>query len=364
MNRFRESTLRKFSEDCLTAVGVRSDHSATAVDLMLFADRRGHASHGIVRLPVYGKRVVAGAVETGGEPAISREFGAVALVDGGNLLGPVVGSFSIARAIGLAESFGIGLVLANHSNHYGAAAYYTLEAVKRGMVGISASNAPPNMAPFGGRERFLGTNPLSIAVPTRTGSPFVLDMASSVVARGKIILAAQKGEKIPEGWALDPEGRVTTDAADALLGCVLPFGGAKGSAISMLIDILGGLISGASFGRHLNTLEDLTTQQNLGQVFIVINPDVFQDRSVMLDRMDDLIHQLKSTPRAEGFQEILYPGEIEHNTEARIGKEGIPLSDDVLEQLNDFSFSLDLPELKGSDAIAGTDMPLGGTERE
>ena len=245
----------------------------------------------------------------------------------------------------MAEKSGIGLVLARQSNHYGASAFYTTMASKRGFVGISCSNAPPNMAPYGGRERFLGTNPLSFAVPVKGKADLILDMATSVVARGKIILAAQKNEAIPEGWALDPEGRATTDASQALKGAVLPFGGLKGSAISLLIDIFSGLMSGAAYGRHLNTLEDLENVQNLGQMFIAFDPFLFLSEDEFYVSMDDLIEQLKATPKAVGFDEILYPGEIEERTAQQNRQKGLPLTDDVITQLNQFARSVGLDDL-------------------
>lgn len=345
MIRYPQEKLSSFSVSCLQAAGVDRENAETATQLMLFADQRGHGSHGIVRLPVYGRRLVAGKIQARGEPRTLKDTGAAALVEGKNLLGPVVGRFSMTTALSLAKNSGMGFVLARNSNHYGASAYYTTMASRNGLIGISCSNAPPNMAPFGGRERFLGTNPLSIAVPLRGRPDLVLDMATSVVARGKIILAAQKGETIPEGWALDPQGRATTDAAQALLGCVLPFGGPKGSAISLLIDIFSGLMSGAAYGRHLNTLEDLENVQNLGHLFMALDPFLFQTEEEFYRRMDDLVEQLKETPKAEGFEEILYPGEIEERTARRNREEGLPLTGDVIEQLNEFARSLGVEEL-------------------
>lgn len=345
MPRYAKEKLMAFSVSCLQAAGVGLKNAKTTTELMLFADERGHASHGIVRLPVYGRRLVSRKIMTEGEPETVMESGSIAQIDGKNLLGPVVGRYSMEKALNMAKNTGIGFVLAKKSNHYGASAYYTSLASEKGFIGISCSNAPPNMAPFGGRERFLGTNPLSIAVPMRGKPDLILDMATSVVARGKIILAAQKSEAIPEGWALDPEGRATTDAAQALLGSVLPFGGPKGSAISLLIDIFSGLMSGAAYGRHLNTLEDLENIQNLGQLFIVLNPFLFQSEDEFYRRMDDLIEQLKQTSKAEGFQEILYPGEIEERLSRQNRREGLPLTEDVITQLNQFSHSLGLGEL-------------------
>ena len=342
---FRPDELSTFSVACLAALGVSAPDAQTVTDNLVYAEVRGHASHGIVRLPVHAKRLVAGVVDPAGRPEIAtapataQAAAAVGVVDGKNALGPVVGTYAVDRAIEAAEQYGVGVFVARNSNHFGPAAFYSEIASERGLIGIAASNAPPNMAPWGGKDRFLGTNPFSVAVPAGRGS-IVLDMASSLVARGKIILAAQKGDPIPLGWALDPEGNPTTDAAQALLGAVLPFGGPKGSAISLLIDVFSGVLSGAAYGRHLNTLENLSAVQNLGHVFIVLRVDAFIASDEFRRRVDDLIEQLKSSPKAPGVDEILAPGEIERRRIAETGRRGITVTGDVLGQLHDLAESL------------------------
>lgn len=345
VSRYERKQLENFSNRCLGAMGVPRADANVVTDCLLYADRRGHASHGIVRLPVYGRRVIAGVVNPKPTLRMVVQFGAMSVLDGDNGLGPVVGKAAMEEAIKTAANQGVGFVVAQHTNHFGSAAFYTQMALAKGLIGVVASNAPPNMAPFGGRDRFLGTNPLSVAVPAGRLSPVVFDMASSVVARGKIILAAQRGEPIPEGWALDPEGNPTTDPELGLRGPVLPFGGAKGSAISLLIDIFSGVLSGASYGRHLNTLEDLNHVQNLGHFCLAIDPGRFMERQAFLARMDDLIEQLKATPRAPGFREILAPGEVEAHTMERIDRTGIPVTEDVKQQLDELGEQLGVDPL-------------------
>lgn len=332
--------LRAFSNNCLKSMGVPPDDAEVVTDCLLFADLRGHASHGMVRLPVYGKRILAKVVNAQARPHTERSFGAVSVVDGDNGLGPVVGAHAMDCAIERAGSHGIGMVVARRSNHFGSAAFYTERAARARCIGLAASNAPPNMAPWGGRERFLGTNPLSIAVPAGKRAPIVLDMATSVVARGQIILAAQRGDSIPPGWALDPDGNPTTDAALALLGSVLPFGGPKGSAISLLIDVFSGVLSGAAYGRHLNTLEDQNSVQNLGHWFVAIRIDSFMAEDEFGRRVDDLLGQLKKTPRAPGVQEILAPGELELTKLESTLDAGIPVSEDVAAGLSELAETL------------------------
>ncbi len=331
--------MRAFALDVLKAMDVPESDAATVADCLLHSEECGHSSHGIVRLPVYGKRVAAGVVEARPEIRVVVDTHALAIVDGGNGLGPVVGAFAMDEAIKRAREHGVGLVLARHSNHYGASGFYTSRASAAGCVGFSASNAPPNMAPWGGRERFLGTNPFSIGVP-RSEGVLNADMASSVVARGNIILAAQNGEPIPEGWAIDPEGRSTTDADAGLKGCVLPFAGPKGAAISFMIDVVCGVLSGASYGRHINTLEDLTTQQNLGQVFLAIDAGACMPPEQFDRRVNDLVGQLKATPRATGVSEILAPGEPEARRRVDLRKRGIEIPPSVRDDLRDFATGL------------------------
>lgn len=207
------------------------------------------------------------------------------------------------KAIELAETHGIGLVGVCHSNHFGVAAYYARKAVDRGYIAFASSNAPPNMAPFGGRLRFLGTNPFAVGVPAGREVPLVFDASTSVVARGKIIVAAHSGSSIPEGWVIDPQGRPTTNAKAALEGAVLPFGGPKGSAISFIIDILCGVLTGTSFAHYLNTPEDLQSVQNLSHMWAALRTDLFMPAADFLRRMDEILGLLRHVRRLRGWSE-------------------------------------------------------------
>jgi LDH2 family malate/lactate/ureidoglycolate dehydrogenase len=189
------------------------------------------------------------------------------------------------------------------------------------------------MAPFGGRTRFLGTNPVAIGVPAGEERPLIFDASTSVVARGKIIVAAHTGQPIPEGWAIDPDGHPTTNPEQALAGAVLPFGGPKGSALSFVIDILCGVLTGASFASQINTLEDLTTVQDVGHVLAAVRTDLFVAEGRFIERMDTILRMLKSAPPVPGVPRVLVPGEIELANEARMRAEGIPLAEEIASQL-------------------------------
>ena len=240
LNRYSADSLVGFCKNVFVKIGVDADKAHLVSDSMVKADLRGVSSHGVTRTRIYVDRIRRGLVDPKAAPEIIRERAATALLDAKNGIGQVVSQYAIEIAIKKAREVGVGFVGVAHSNHFGMAAYYTLQAVGEGMIGVAMTNAPATMAPWGARLPYMGTNPLSVAVPADKRLPIVLDMATSVVARGKIILAAQKGEKIPEGWAIDKEGRVTTDPKAALEGAVLPFGGPKGSAIAILIDVLSG----------------------------------------------------------------------------------------------------------------------------
>jgi LDH2 family malate/lactate/ureidoglycolate dehydrogenase len=331
--RFDHERLAQFTTSILARLGVPADDARTVADNLVLAELRGVDSHGLIRLPIYARRVRAGAVKANPAISVKATFPAVALVDGDNGLGAVVGVRAMDEAIAIARAHGTGFVGVRRSNHFGPAAFYIERALRAGMIGCAISNAPPNMAPFGGRAKFLGTNPFAVAIPTGEERPLVFDAATSVVARGKIIAAATRGASIPEGWAIDPAGRPTTDAPAALAGAVLPFGGPKGSAISFIIDIITGVLTGASFALRLNTLENLQAEQNIGHAFLAIRTDLFEPAAEFARRMDEIIRQLKASPPAVGIERVLVPGEIEHAAEVRYRAQGVPLPAEVRQQL-------------------------------
>jgi LDH2 family malate/lactate/ureidoglycolate dehydrogenase len=334
LRRYRHEDLFDYGCRVLERLGVPPEDAREVAGCLITADLRGVDSHGIVRLPVYARRVQAGVVKA--RPVIRLQPGgtAVALVDGDNGLGPVVGARAMDAAVDLARAHGTGFVGVRRSNHFGPAAYYVEKAIARGAIGLAISNAPPNMAPFGGKTRFLGTNPVAIGIPAGREAPLIFDASTSVVARGKIIVAAHTGQTIPEGWAIDPEGHPTTDAKQALAGAVLPFGGPKGSAISFIIDILCGVLTGAAFGSHLNTLEDLTAEQDVGHVLAAVRTDLFVSDGQFRERMDAILGMLKAVPPAPGAQSrVLVPGEIERTNESRARRDGIALPGPIADQL-------------------------------
>lgn len=319
--------LRHFVAGLFAAAGLPQTDSMTVADCLVRANLRGIDTHGVFRAPTYLKRIREGLNNLKPNIAIRKVADAASHVDGDNGMGAVVGSRAMGEAIELARGHGTGLVSVCNSNHYGMAAYYVLQAMEAGMIGIAFTNASPAFPPWGGRAPFFGTSPMAFAVPAGRQQPFVLDMAMSVLARGNVYAAAQAGTSIPPGLALDAEGRPTTDPK-ALIdgGSMLPFGGVKGAALSMLMDILGGVFSGAAFGGEVgNPHQTFDRPQNVGHLFLCMRTDLFMPKETFLARMDELVVRMKAQPRAAGVEEILVPGEREARREKERLRTGIPL---------------------------------------
>ena len=326
--------LEAWLQSVFEANGLPAEDARTAAGALVKASLRGVDSHGVARLAMYCERLRRGATRAAPEIAVQRVAAAAVLVDGDDGLGLVVGPRAMAEAIALARDCGIGLAGVRRSGHYGMAALYILQAVEAGCVGMAFTNASPALPVWGGRTPFLGTSPFAAGVPAGVGPPFVLDMACSVVARGKLKFAAQRGEPIPEGLALDRQGRPTTDGAEAFEGVVLPMGGVKGAGLSMLMDVLAGVLTGAGFGGEVrNPFTGLNGPQQTGHFFLALKADLFMPQTAFENRMEALKERVKAQPRAAGFDEILMPGEPEERNERQRRERGIPLTPDVVASL-------------------------------
>lgn len=331
---FRAEELRRFGEDCLVARGLSEADARRVADGLVEADLRGVSSHGVSRVPIYCERLRRGLVNPAPHITATRKTPVTVLVDGDDGMGFVVAHRAMNEAIAMARESGLGLAVAKRSTHYGMAALYVLQAMEADMISLVFTNSSPALPVWGGRSKLLGSAPLAAGAPGGRMGPYVLDMAMTVIARGKIRLAAQRGEPIPTGLALDSEGRPTTDPAKAFEGVCLPFGGHKGAGLAMLMDILGGVFTGAAFaGDVVNPYLDFSGVQNVGHFFLAIRPDLFMSMEDYRARMDTLVERVKACPRAEGFDEILMPGEPEARTRAARLETGIPLTADVVDAL-------------------------------
>lgn len=308
--------MKSFIVRCMEKVGTDRVHAQTLADVLVAGDYRGHFSHGLNRLQMYVNDVEKGVCEPTGEPKILNELAGTALVDGNNVLGPVVGKFCMELAIKKAKDAGVAWVVARGSNHYGIAGYYSMMASAQGLIGMSFTNASPLVAPTGGKKKFLGTNPISVAAPGKNGDEFVLDMATSAVALGKVELQHRKGEPIPEGWAINSEGKVVTNTKEALDGgALLPLGGTaetsgyKGYGLALMVDLFCGVLSGACYGTNVRSWLNVTDPANLGQCFVAINPAAFAPG--FADRMQGLMDQARSQVPTDPECPVLVPGDPE-----------------------------------------------------
>ena len=309
----------------LKGQGVNKDDSVKVAECLVEADLRGVQTHGMSRLPIYVKRLSEGLINSTPKMILDKPVAACASLDGDNGLGFLVGIRAIQEAIKMAETCGVGVVAAKNSNHFGMAATYLLQAVQAGYFAFVFTNAAKSMPPWGGREGLFGTSPFAAGAPGGKLPPFILDMSPAVAARGKIRLAEKRGEAIPEGYALDENGKPTTNPTAALRGVVLPIGGYKGSGLSMLMEILAGVFTGANFGGDVPDQYTVWDRpQNVGHFFMGLKPGVFVTEKGFRDRMDVLVSRIKENPRAGGFDEIFMPGEIEARLEIERRQSGIP----------------------------------------
>ena len=314
-----------FATLMLNGQGLNKDDAIKVAECLVEADLRGVQTHGMSRLPIYIKRLSKGLINATPKMTLDKPVAACASLDGDNGLGFLVGIRAIQEAIKMAETCGVGVVAAKNSNHFGMAATYLLQAVQAGFFAFVFTNAAKSMPPWGGREGLFGTSPFAAGAPGGKLPAFILDMSPAVAARGKIRLAEKRGEDIPEGYALDENGKSTTNPSAALRGVVLPIGGYKGSGLSMLMEILAGVFTGANFGGDVPDQYTVWDKpQNVGHFFMALKPGVFITEQGFRDRMDTLVSRIKANPRADGFDEILMPGEIEARFETERRQSGIP----------------------------------------
>lgn len=319
------------------AVGVPAADAELVGHYLVLADLRGVSTHGISRVPIYAERIRRGVVTAAPQMRIVRPMPAAVHIDGDNGLGFLVMRRATHEAINAAAQCGIWIASVYNSTHFGMAAAYLLDAVEAGFAAFVFTNASPSMPVWGGRTSFLGTSPFAFGAPGGEGSPsIILDMATSVVARGKIRRAAQKGQPIPAGWAIDADGCETTDARRAYEGLVLPLGGPKGSGLSLMMEVIAGVMSGSAYGGLVgDQYRDFDKPQNVGHSVIAFKPDLFLDRTSYVDRMRDLVGRAKACPRVDEAQPIQMPGEPEAARMAAQLKDGIPLGDDDLTMLRE-----------------------------
>ncbi|WP_460452214.1 Ldh family oxidoreductase [Alsobacter sp. SYSU BS001988] len=350
-----EKVLKTYCTSVLEKVGVPPDEAYEIIDNLVEADLRGVESHGVVRMPIYVQRLAAQATNPRPSIKIVHETPSTAVVDGDNGMGQLVSIRAMQIAIDKAKANGVcSFVSVRNSNHFGAAAEYAKMACAHDMIGFAFTIGGINhMVPWGGAEAMLGNNPFAVALPAGNGLPVVLDMACSVAARGKIIVAAKEGVPIPADWAVGPDGQATTDAVHALKGFVQPVGGPKGYALTLVIGMLSTMLSGANFGSEVTHMyEDLERPQNIGHLFGALPIALFENVETYHSRMEKAVRDIRGVRRAPGVARVFLPGEREEISAARFRNEGIPIGLGVLAELDEMgaTYGLNLSSQIGSAA--------------
>jgi len=346
--RIDEAELYRFTHQVFEAAGMPPENAALVADNLTQGELHGLGSHGVSRLlAVYVKRLRVGAVNPAPNVTVVRRQGSTGVVDGDNGPGAVVGTAAMRLALELAQEHGSGWVTARNSNHYGAAFLYTRMALPLGMIGFSTTAAVPQVAPYGGNAAALGTNPLCIAVPGGERGPIILDMATTVVARGKVQLAALEGKSIPLGWAVDADGRPTSDPVAASKGRMLPLGGYKGYGLALMVEVFSSILTGAAFGQGIGELfADFDRGQGMGHFFGALDVSGFMPLDAFRQRVDALIAYVKGMPLADDAEEILVPGEPEARNAAAYRVAGIPIEREVVATMNGVAAELGVAPLR------------------
>lgn len=305
----QEEKVRRALVDGLLREGVVSEHAAIVADTLICADQRGIHTHGAGKIGDYLKRVREGVLQPNVRPVIKKESCSTAMLDAQNGFGQVAACHGMNLAIAKAKECGIGLCTVSRSNHFGIASYYAMMASRQHLIGFATTNASPGIAPFGAREVLYGTNPFSVAVPSGSRFPVVLDMSSSVVARGKIRQAIQQKKDIPVGWARDEAGQPTTDPEAALRGSLEPVAGPKGSGLALIIEMLCGILGSSTLPGEVRVIKDVSGPCNTGHLVMALDPDFFAGQLHLETLVDQTIDRVKSLTPVE--KEIYLPGELE-----------------------------------------------------
>ncbi len=344
--RFPAPRLRAWTEQVFQKIGVAKAHAELLTDSLIEANLRGVDTHGITRmLCVYVKRIQVGVVNPKTDLQVVREQPATALIDCKNSIGQVASNYAMHVAIEKARKTGVAFVATTHSNHFGAAAYWAMMALDHGMIGLSSTNAPAVVAPTGGRTPMLGTNPFAIAIPAGQEQPVVLDLATTVVARGRILLHAKQNKPLEPGWAFDESGRPTVDPHAAVKGLLAPIGGYKGYGIALAVDMLCGVMTGSNYGTHFPGFlaDNMKDPTDVGSIFAALSIESFMDLPDFKGEMDKAIREIKTSVKAAGVSRIYVPGEIEFETKAERLKNGIPIPDAVVKDFVALGEELSLP---------------------
>jgi L-2-hydroxycarboxylate dehydrogenase (NAD+) len=334
--RVQASVLSAFVQRALTAAGLPPSDAAQVAELMVEADLRGSDTHGVIRLPLYARRLRAGGINRQPSIRLVEDRPSAALVDGDNAMGHLVMRFAAQTAIAKAKQTGVGWVGARMSNHAGPAALYAMMPLSHDMIGIYLAVGSNNhLPPWGARENLLGTNPVAVAIPALAEPPIVLDMAPTVAAYGKVRLKAQRGEEMPVGWMIDRSGKPLTDAKRADEGFLLPIGEYKGYGLSLIIGLLAGALNGAAFGKDvIDFVKEPGRATNTGHAVVALSIEAFAPAQDFKRQVDIAARAMRAAERLPGVERIWLPGEQSHGKRLDRAKNGVPMPKPLRDSLD------------------------------
>ena len=332
--RFDYLMLTRFCREVLMSTGMNEENAQRTAEFIIEADMRGIHSHGLTRLKTYYQRCKQGLIDPKASPEIVSEAPALILVDGRNAIGMVSADYAMRECIKRARTQGTCFAAVRGGNHFGCASNYANQAQKEGMIGLACANGPVAIPAIGGKEPVLGTSPLAISIPAEKGASLELDMATSIVARGKIKLAEKEGRSIPSDWAVDQNGNPTTDPKEVKY--LRPFGGYKGFGIGLIIEVLCSCLSGAKNAMTMGSMYDFSGKKQDSGFFVgAVNTDSIMPHNDFAKAVDELFGRIKNSEKADGVSEIFIPGEIEEKNAKKAMLEGVEVSECLFEELKE-----------------------------
>ncbi len=343
----RLEPLQDFIAAAFVKVGMPNADAATVAALMAQADLQGSDGHGVIRLPMYVRRIKAGGLNLRPNIRVVHEKPGMAVIDGDNAIGHLVVRRAAALAIEKAKTSGAAWVGTRASNHAGPASLYARMPLAHDMIGLYFAVGNANhLPPWGGLDMLLSTNPIACAIPGGDEGPVVLDMATTVAAYGKVKAKAAKGEPMPEGWMIDREGKPLTDPRRAEEGFLLPIGGYKGYGLALIVGLLAGTLNGAAMGKDVVDFnKDDVTRTNTGQAILVIDPGAFGDKAAFKAAVARVARDLRSSARMPNVERIRLPGENSNALRERYAREGIPVATSLLKTLDELAATLSIAPL-------------------
>jgi len=337
------ASLERFASEALRTSGVDAEEAKIVARIMVWADLVGRFSQGVWRLPTYLRRFESGSMRSPCNPDFIKKSEIMYVVDGHNGFGQYVGHLAMLKAIEIAGKHGVGMVGVRNSNHFGPGAYYVEMAAKDSKLGLAFTNAGRRVAPHGGIDGVLGTNPIAFGAPMRNGKSILVDLSTSESSGSMLRKAAEKGQKIRKGVLVDKSGKSVEDPNNAPQAALLPFGGAKGFCLGLMVEILSGVITGSSISPEIPSAHlQMEKSAKVGHQFIAIDFSKLMTVENYWDRMEALIGTVKNSSKQAGVDEILIPGETRWRTDQKQRTEGIDLDAKTIESLTSLAKNLKL----------------------